>query len=227
MANTRTGRARGYRNQKGGAHTLPWHEDPIILDRIEFGRVPWLQKKSEAECLAIVNQKLAEAFPDEPPISRETLYLDRKRAIELRQQRTVSQIDEHLEEYDYLKSKAHKLLAEQKSNSQNVTGLVNGIASIIEKQSKLDGSHIERQSIAVGVVDGDTNPLAELTPSEFGQACGVLYQQSEEFRKAFDAQVGTTVRVVETVAISAPKPGENHTNGHKEPPEDGVVPYVP
>jgi hypothetical protein len=64
----------------GGAHQVPWYEDPIILDRIQAGLKPWLERRSPFECLDLVNKYMAEAHPHEPEVSLRTMSDDRRRA---------------------------------------------------------------------------------------------------------------------------------------------------
>lgn len=220
MANHRKGRARGYNGQKGGAHTLAWDQDPIILGRIEAGIDPWMRDRPLRECLAVVNAWLAQTHPDEPPITLDTLQADRSRALELRARRTVDRAEEHLAKLDKASQIAWERLDKQKDGSQNVTGLINAIVGIVEKKAKLDGSLVERKQTAVtGDIHVSGEVLPALSPAELGEACAVLYRQSEEFRLAFDTAMQREAIDVTPQPLALPESGpapepESSGNGH-------------
>lgn len=70
-------------------------------------------------------------------------------------------------------------------------------------------------------VEEGRESLAALSPGDLAQACAVLYRQSDEFRTAFDAQMGRIV--IDAEPISAPNRAISHTD------EDGggVVEFRP
>lgn len=115
MANHRTGRARGYSKQRGGAHALSWRDDEIILERINVGARPWLEKRSNAECLAIVNCWCASV--NESSIGVDTLLIDRQRWRELAAERPAVTAADLVEELDHVITVAYEKLETAKANN--------------------------------------------------------------------------------------------------------------
>jgi len=133
-------RTTGKRMRGIEAKQVPWRQDPIILDRIRVGAAPWLEGRSPAECLAVVNQYLAARYPDEPPIAKTALYEDRQHFIELRKEQAPAAADHHLAEYDHAMEEAWRAFRDTKNQSLNKSAFLSLIAGIVERKAKLDGS---------------------------------------------------------------------------------------
>lgn len=223
-ANRRRGASRGRVGQPGGAHAIPWDEDRVILARIGVGMEAWLAQRRPQECLDQVNAWLAEHLPAEPAVSLTTIYEDRRRALELRRRHggELGQlaVEQHIAELEEAQREAWARLSRTKDGSQNVTGLVNAIASIVERKAKLDGSLTERRQITTEVTLAGEGQAPALTNEDLAKGCAVLYQHSEEFRAAFDAELGRTVidATPKLAVLARPQRSSN---------EGGVVPFVP
>ena len=99
MANHTTGRARGYRGQKGGAHTLPWRENSDILARIP--QVRRLKAKG------LTRYQIATAVG----IDEATVDLDLKRDRELAVENATDARQDHIENLRELWRETHELLS--------------------------------------------------------------------------------------------------------------------
>jgi hypothetical protein len=150
-ANRRRGKSRGFNGQKGGAHTLPWRDDPIIRDRIKAGMSPWMRRASPADCLTTVNEYLKLKYPDEPPISIATLYTDRAHGLELIKDQVHSSVDEHLSEMDEALRVAWRDVEALRPGHAR-TNLLIAITTAVEKKAKLDGSMRPENQVNVLIV---------------------------------------------------------------------------
>lgn len=128
-------RARGIISQQ-----IPWRDDPVIIERVRIGRIPYMERRSEAESVRFIREWQAANTPDEPPISLSTMREDRKRFLELSKQDIENARAEHIAEVDYLIAGSFDRLDRLKDTSQNVTGLTNAILTGIKTKGQLDGS---------------------------------------------------------------------------------------
>ncbi|MGH7721749.1 MAG: hypothetical protein ACRENL_02790 [Candidatus Dormibacteria bacterium] len=138
-ANRRSGRTKGYRSQRGGAHQIEWQDDPVILGRIRAGMVAWAERKPPLECLAEVNDWLRTAHPKEAPIALRTMYEDRTHAAELVAIEVMDAQGEHLLEYDHVIAESYQAFHDAKDSSLNRSAFLSTIAATIERKAKLRG----------------------------------------------------------------------------------------
>ena len=150
MANTTTGRARGYRGQKGGAHTLPWRENHEILARIPQVR----RLKAKGLTMFEVGQRLG--------ISEETVKLDLGRDKELAAENASDAREEHIGNLRELWRQTHELLEATGNQSLNKSALVGQLRQIETDIAKLDGSFVERSSVEATLHNGDRDLDAEI-----------------------------------------------------------------
>jgi hypothetical protein len=170
--NKRTGRTKGFRGQKGGAHQLTWSEDPIILDRIRAGLKPWLERRAPLECLDVIHAYMAEAHPHEPEVSLRTMYDDRERA----QTMTTRDLDalraEHVAELDHVVRKAWEAFELTNQGSATRAALLGTISQAIERKAKVDGT-LNARALAIGIAVGhspDRAPRVEVDMSDDAMA---------------------------------------------------------
>lgn len=138
-------RSSGKRAIGGVPYQKPWREDPIILDRVRVGMVPWMERRDITEALRFVNEYMGRKYPNEPPITLRTIETDRSRALQLQTTDVEALKREHIAEIDYVIKASHARLESLKDTSQNVTGLTNAILAGIEKKGKFDASLVERK----------------------------------------------------------------------------------
>lgn len=196
-ANRRTGRARGWSGQKGGAHTIPWRDDQVIVDRVEVGQKPYREKKTDRECLDYVNRWLAQAYPKEAPISLTTLKDDRRRALELRREAVVNAVAEHAADMDHLIAEAWAAYQDLDDRSLNRSALLNVVVRAVELKAKLDGS-LRKDTTALVNVEGDVvQKVVHLVPSEeeLRKAVGVLGAHMPGFRERVMTTVEAPARI--------------------------------
>lgn len=156
--NKRRGRTKGYGGQKGGAHQVTWCDDPIILDRIRIGLKPWMERRSPLECLEVIRTHMADAHPNEPPISARTMYEDRQRAGMLITRDLEALRSEHVAELDHVIRRAWELF---ELTAQGHAALLGTISQTIERKAKVDGT-LNPKAIAIG-------SLAIAGPSTLGK----------------------------------------------------------
>ena len=157
--NLRTGRTKGYRAQKGGAHQVAWQEDPIVLDRIRAGLKPWLERRSPLECLDVIRAYMAEAHPGEPEVSLRTMYEDRERAQSLTTRDLEALRAEHVAELDHVIRRGYEALELTNPNGSGRAALLGMISQAIERKAKVDGTLATALQIAsIAVVE---SPKAE------------------------------------------------------------------
>jgi hypothetical protein len=161
--NRRTGRARGYRGQKGGAHTVSWRDDKVCMERIRIVVYPlWLKRQPASAILPVANVLMKQM--NEPEIQLTTIYEDLKRCEALAredQQAVADKVVMHLAEYDELIRLMYDALADKSASLSNVNRdrLYGYIAQVIERKAKLDGS------LDQGSRYGGQTEVPELGPS--------------------------------------------------------------
>jgi hypothetical protein len=114
---------------------------------------PYLERRSAAECLTIVNAYLKERHPKELPISIDTLYDDRNRGLQLIKEQSADTVTEHLAEYDHAIAEAWVAFRQARGSSLNRSAYISTIGALIEKKAKLDGSLREQASEPAATVN--------------------------------------------------------------------------
>src|SRR5579863_356494 len=143
MANHTTGSARGYRGQKGGAHTLPWRENRDILARIATVRRLKSQGLSNPEIALRLNVNAA------------TVWEDTQRDKELAAESVTDAREEHIGNLRELWRMTHDLLKDTDAKSLNKSALVGQLRQIEMDIAKLDGSQVDRSEVEATLHNGD------------------------------------------------------------------------
>ena len=146
MANHRKGPSRGTHSglRRG---TLPWRKDELILRRIA------LQDRLRAEGFrgpALLDRLNTELGAD--AISRETMYGDHARSVELARDEVDDAKADHLAAARHIKATAFELLEATSSSSPNRSSYLNTALRAEEFMAKLDGSLLQREE---PVAEGD------------------------------------------------------------------------
>lgn len=176
---------RGYRGQSSGAHSRPWREDMVLLERVGIVNAAWQEGKSAAKTVEIVNRWLERKYPQEPPISISLVYEDRKRALELAKTAVVSHTEKHLAAAEHLREVAYDAFRSTATGSLNRSGYLSIAKGAIELEAKLDGSLqadnkvqvVVSQSgeiVAKALLDTLMDPTLELSAEQIEKARGIL-----------------------------------------------------
>jgi ParB-like chromosome segregation protein Spo0J len=116
------------------------------MERLAVGAQVWAERRPEAEALAAVNARMAQAYPQEPPIGRVTLYEDRKRIAELRADRVDEGVEEHLAALDLAIAAAWEAFYTCNPASMNRSQFLAAIGRLVETKAKLDGTFMKAQT---------------------------------------------------------------------------------
>src|SRR5215472_12327407 len=147
MANRRTGTSRG---ESGRPGTLPWREDPLILERINLVRTLRAQGFKTAAIVGPVNELMRSRGA--PEITYDTVRWDNHRIKELLAEERAEAIEveeearqAHIEALEEVKRQAWLAVNSASAASLNRSAYLNTIRATEETIAKLDGSFVERK----------------------------------------------------------------------------------
>lgn len=139
--NRRTGKSRGYRAQKGGAHTRAWREDPVIRERVTLVRRMMAEGTPRIEMLMPMN--LIMKRHGEIEVGLATVDADIQR---VKQEWTSEEDDskdllrQHIEGIRQVRREGWRAFRSTPANSMNKSGLLKVIHDSELSEAKLDGS---------------------------------------------------------------------------------------
>lgn len=200
--NRRAGSARGTKGRRG---TLGWRDDTAVLERVEL--VTELYDQPTSVIHQAVNKWLEERGL--PPVSEQTIYLDRRRAVEVLAERIATNMQGHKVNLQRMVESAWRDVNRTKAGPGRAplyTVIFRGIVA----QAQLDGSWRAPQTPAAGppVIDGELVSSQELldagriSPDEYRHHLVVFHAMTG----GLDTRVVKDVTPAEPRALPAPAP---------------------
>lgn len=146
MGNRRTGWTRGERGRHG---TLPWREDPLILERVNLVRTLKAQGRRYSEMLDTVNELMRTRGA--PEVTVDTIQEDyaRVRALLAEERAEAAQVEDdarqrHIEALEEVIRQAWTAFQSASAASLNRSAYLNTIRAALETIGKFDGSLKDR-----------------------------------------------------------------------------------
>jgi hypothetical protein len=172
--NRRTGRARGYRGQKGGAHTLAWQKDEVIRERVTLVRRMMAEGTPQIEMLMPVNTIMRRH--NQPDVGLGTIEKDVRRVKQLWTQDELESKDllrQHIEGIKQVRREGWRAFRSTPANSMNKSGLLKVIHDAELSEAKLDGSLDSGRysgtgdDVVSGIAASDLLAQGKLSPDQY------------------------------------------------------------